>query len=489
MIKPTSPIDQFFIPAMFLMGTVSFLALYLVAKLKQISSLKSTLGEFEKTVEELDHQARLIVKSDMELKLYQEEVEDKLNKLTFLKNLILASVNTMDKEELLIQINEELINDLGFKKALVLDYENLETKVSVNSSGPETEQIKNFLSQKKKIFETSPLLSGDNDICKILSSSLGTKNILMAPVRAREKIHEIFLVAETLNGSEIKLGEKATFTIICMYLGQCLENIKMFEDNFAEKEELKRKNDDRTRELVKSLREIEEISKAKTNFISSVSHELRTPLTSVKGFSALLIAEKFGALPPEAKLRLEKIDSNVNKLVDMVNALLDIARIESGKTEVKMAPADIVKLLKDTGDFLSPQMQAKELVFELQAPESLMVFMDKALIERALINLINNALKFTPVKGKIILKCVKQAGQAIISVSDTGCGIPQEDMPKLFDEFYRSHLTQNIQGTGLGLSLVKHIIDTHKEKISVESEVGKGTTFSFTLKIAERPNL
>ena len=199
------------------------------------------------------------------------------------------------------------------------------------------------------------------------------------------------------------------------------------------------------------------------------------------------MGEKFGTLPGEARKRLIKIDENVNKLMAIVNTLLDISRIESGKMEVKIAPFEITKLIREVVDFLSPQAQAKRIELAFELPESLNAYLDKNLIERVLINLINNAIKFTLSGGKITLRCIREDKQAIVSVSDTGCGMKEDDLGKVFQEFFRtSHPSvTEIEGSGLGLSLVKRIIDIHKEKIWVESKLGKGTTFSFTLRIVQ----
>lgn len=474
-------ISAFFI--LFLM--VIFLVFFLWTKLQMISILKNNISHLNQTIEELDHQAKLIVKSDMELKLYQNEVDDKLNKLTLLKNLILSSVHILDREELFAQINEKIINDIGFRKGLILSLKNDQIKFNAGFNPAEIAAVKNFILHWKEALASNILLTEDSEICKDLASDLGSHYFLMSPLSARENIHAVFIVSDFIFSTDIRAGEKEIFSIICMYLGQCLDNVQLFEDMYQAKDELEKKIKERTNELVKSLREIEVISKTKSDFISSVSHELRTPLTSVKGFSSLLIAEKFGQLPPEAKKRLEKIDSNVNKLVDMVNILLDISRIESGKTEVKIAPGDIIKLINEVGDLLSPQMQAKNISFKIEAPGILNVYMDKNLIERVFINLINNSLKFTPQNGKIIVQCAIKENKALISVADTGCGIPKDDLEKVFQEFYRTRVTEGIQGTGLGLSLVKKIIDTHKEKIWVTSELEKGTTFYFTLRLGE----
>jgi len=462
------------------------LGIYIFLQYQNVLVLKSSLAISEKTVAEMDNQAKIILKSDMELKVYQEEVEDKLDKLTFLKNLIISSVTLMDREDLYAQVNEKVINDLGFKKGLIFNYDLLDQRISIGCTPAEETAFKDFLLHKKQVLTSTYLLSYDSEPCSKLSYTLGFNDYLIAPIRGHDTVHSVFFVGGMLVPTPIRIAEREIFSIICMYLGQCLDNIKLFEDLYLSKDELEKKIRERTTELVKTLKEMEGVNKAKSDFISSVSHELRTPLTSVKGFSSLLVAEKFGALPPEAKARLEKIDQNVNKLVEMVNVLLDISRIESGKTEIKIAPADIVKLIKDAGDFLSPQIQAKKITFETELPDELVVLMDKNLIERVLINLINNSLKFTPEGGKIKIVCAQENERAKISITDTGCGIPKEDMGKLFSEFYRSQLTKGMPGTGLGLSLVKRIIETHKEKIWVESEVGKGTTFYFTLKLGDK---
>ena len=173
--------------------------------------------------------------------------------------------------------------------------------------------------------------------------------------------------------------------------------------------------------------------------------------------------------------------------MDIVNMLLDISRIESGKTETHIIPHEIVKIITEVTDFLTPQTEAKGIKFAFGLPKELKVYMDKSLIERVFINLINNAIKFTGPGGEIKISCKEDVNQVIISVADTGCGIKKDHLEKVFQEFFTvaSPVNQGAKGSGLGLSLVKKIIDTHKGKIWIESEVGKGTTFYFTLKIVK----
>ena len=394
-------------------------------------------------------------------------------------------MQTLNKENLFSQITSKIVHSLGFKKALILDLDDMNTKVNVGFNNEQADIIRNIFKYRKETLKEDQLSNPGSEISKQLADELQSKRILVAPIEERERVSAIFVVSELLLHAEISESEKEAFQIIGMYLSRCLDNIRLFEDIYNSKDELEKKIKERTNELIKSLRKIEVVSKMKSDFISSVSHELRTPLTSVKGFSSLLVMEKFGKLSPEVKERLIKIDTNVNKLVDMINVLLDISRIESGKSEVKMVSGDIVRVIKDVGDLLTPQMHNNKIEFKTALPEVMTVIMDKKLIERVLINLINNSIKFTPAGGQIVVKCNKEKDLAIIAISDNGVGIAKEDLEKVFQEFYRTSVTATMPGTGLGLSLVKRIIDTHKEKIWVDSEPGKGTTFYFTLKLEE----
>lgn len=464
------------------------LVFYIMGKMQIISTLRRKVTYLEKTLRDLDQQTKLIIKSDMELKLQQQEIEDTLNKLTLVKDIITSSAQALDQENLLSIINEKALNYLGFKKGLLLRFEDLELKAKIGFDDNEVGAIIDILKYKQEAIKEVRLLPRSSELYKRLSDGLQAKDILVAPIKARKHAYAIFIAAAPRLHTGIKKSEMEAFLIISMYLGQCFDNIRLFEDLYHTKDELEHRMKERTAELVKSLRKIEIINKAKSDFISSVSHELRTPLTSVKGFSSLLVGEKFGKLPEEAKKRLEKIDNNVNKLMVIVNTLLDISRIESGKMEIKIGPFELIKLIKEVTDFLAPQIEAKKLTLTFNTPQSLNVYMDRNLIERAIINLINNAIKFTPEKGKIKILCVEEDNQATISITDTGCGMKSEVVEKVFQEFFRSSTPENadIEGSGLGLSLVKRIIDIHKEKIWVASELGKGSTFSFTLKTVKK---
>jgi signal transduction histidine kinase len=462
---------------------IIFIFLYIIKKLNAISNLKKENFNLNSSLEKLDQQAKIILKSDMDLKLYQQEIEAQGNKLNLLRRFISSSLPILSKDQLFSKIDNLLIAKFGFKKGLLLDFNNLEKIYEMNFDSFEIKTIVDVIFKNKPYLQEKEILTSESELCKTLSAKLNINNILICPVKIKNKVYNIFVLAGLISSDFIKKSTKEAFLILCMYLSKCLNNIELFEQIYQTKESLENKIKNRTKELAESLKAVEVISKTKSDFISNVSHELRTPLTSVKGFSSLLADEKFGKLPQEAKTRLEKVVDNVDKLMDIVNTLLDISRIESGKIEINITSYDIVPLTKDIIEFFEPQSHQKNIDIKIDAPESFNVYMDKNLIERVLTNLLNNAIKFTPEGGQIIISCKDSGQKALISVTDTGFGISSENLDKIFQEFYRvKNIEQRaIKGSGLGLSLVKKIIDSHKQKIWVESELGKGTTFSFTL--------
>jgi len=247
----------------------------------------------------------------------------------------------------------------------------------------------------------------------------------------------------------------------------------------------------RTKQLAGALQKVNDISNKKSEFVSAVSHELRTPLTSIKGYAAILIAGKIGEIPDAVKERLVKINSHSDNLVALINNLLDIARIESGRQEMKFAACKIKNIVDSVADLLAPQITTKGVKLHLHLAQQIeSVYVDASHAERVLINLLSNAIKFTPQHGTVTLSVspTLDGGYAVFSVSDTGIGIPASDVQKLFSEFFRAdnEINQNVKGTGLGLALAKNIVQAHRGKIWVQSQVGQGTTFYFTLPSSQR---
>ena len=220
-----------------------------------------------------------------------------------------------------------------------------------------------------------------------------------------------------------------------------------------------------------------ELGRMKDEFVSVVSHELRTPLTSIKLYLSLLKSGKFGETNEQQKNAVRIVESESDRLSSLINDLLSLSKLESGKEHLKIREFDLNELKKP---IYYAGAEGKEIEVAFSIPENFKVNADPSKITQVFVNLMGNAIKFTDNKGKIKVTAEKRKGEWALSIKDSGRGIPHKDIPKLFDKFYQSesHMTRTKGGTGLGLAIVKKIIDLHKGKVEVASSEGKGSTFT-----------
>jgi signal transduction histidine kinase/HAMP domain-containing protein len=227
--------------------------------------------------------------------------------------------------------------------------------------------------------------------------------------------------------------------------------------------------------------------KSKDQFLSNISHELRTPLNSIIGFTDLLLTQELGpALSEQQRDFLETVARNGRQLLELINELLDLQRIAAGRMELKQEPVELATLLSETVGSVHAQAQKHgHALVVTPPPHDLHVYADRGRVRQILLNLLSNAIKFTPDGGRITLVAAPVNGdaEARIAVSDTGIGIAPEDQPKLFKEFSQldGSASRKYEGTGLGLALSRRLVEMQGGEIGVESEMGKGSTFWFTL--------
>lgn len=229
--------------------------------------------------------------------------------------------------------------------------------------------------------------------------------------------------------------------------------------------------------------EAEEANRYKTRLISTVSHDLRTPLNAIIGYSELLLSGTYGAVLEEQILPLEGVRRNAGDLLKMVNDILDLARIESGRESVLVAPVELPFLINGILSEVKPLADQKGLSITCHLPETLpRIESDEMKIKQILINLLSNAIKFTD-QGEIKVAAQDRSDEKgiEIKVQDTGAGIPPDAIPKLFEAFYQVERADKPKGSGLGLAIVKDIVHLLKGKIEVESEQGTGSTFTVFL--------
>ncbi|WP_162794405.1 sensor histidine kinase [Nocardioides houyundeii] len=233
-----------------------------------------------------------------------------------------------------------------------------------------------------------------------------------------------------------------------------------------------------------ALEELREVDRVKDAFVSNVSHELRTPITNIIGYTELLDDGDYGQLTPLQNGAMERIGENGRRLLSLIDDLLTLSRLRSVDMELSTTPVDLVAMVRSAERIIAPRVHAAGLSLEMDLGDRPVVVRgDGEKLERVMLNLMSNAVKFTPQPGQVTVGLRQVDSRAVLSVSDTGHGIPAEDLGKLFSQFFRTSLAQErqIQGTGLGLSIVRAIVESHGGHIEVESEVDAGTTFSVHL--------
>ncbi|MDO8604636.1 MAG: ATP-binding protein [bacterium] len=235
------------------------------------------------------------------------------------------------------------------------------------------------------------------------------------------------------------------------------------------------------------------LDEAKSGFISVASHQLRTPLTSIRWYSEMLLSEDAGTLNDSQRDFMKEIHGGAERLYQTVDLLLGISRIESGKIKADRTPIDMSMFTSEVAKEIGPQLEDKKLTLKVSPPERdpVVVWLDSIILRQVILNLISNAISYTNKDGIIEIKWwVEDSGkEAVVSVSDNGIGIPEAQRSRIFSKFFRAEnaRAQIPDGTGLGLALVKDLVDSWGGRVWFESEEGKGTTFFFTVPFTSTP--
>jgi PAS domain S-box-containing protein len=240
--------------------------------------------------------------------------------------------------------------------------------------------------------------------------------------------------------------------------------------------------------IARDITERKELERLKSDFISTVSHELRTPLTSIKGYVDLVLAGDVGPLTPEQKEFLTIVSQNTTRLTELINDLLEIERLESGRIEFEFAELDLAEVLENVARSLHVNAEQKGLEFLTEIPSGLKVRGDRERLAQVFLNLLSNAIKYTPA-GTVELRAHQEDDAVVVEVRDTGIGLSESDLQKLFQKFFRSDnpYVRKVGGTGLGLSIAKAIVERHGGTITVTSQLGQGSTFTVRLPALARP--
>jgi signal transduction histidine kinase len=295
-----------------------------------------------------------------------------------------------------------------------------------------------------------------------------------APVEARGE-----LVAELVAAGNTAALDRASgaLSTVAAQLSLALERDRLLRTERAAAEALARRNE-----------ELNELDRMKDIFVSGVSHELRTPLTSMIGFLELLRDGVAGEVNEKQHHFLEIVDRNCHRLNDLVDDILFMSRVDSGRLRLERASVEFTQLVADRVESIGPAAEQKgvEVQLRMDGP-ALSLRADQSRLAQVLDNLLSNAVKFTPEGGNVVVGVSSSHETAHLEVSDTGVGIPEDEAERLFERFFRASTAKDVSGTGLGLSIVKSIIEAHGGTISVNSRVGVGTTVAVDLPLETPP--
>jgi two-component system, OmpR family, phosphate regulon sensor histidine kinase PhoR len=238
--------------------------------------------------------------------------------------------------------------------------------------------------------------------------------------------------------------------------------------------------------VLHDVSELRRLERVRQDFVANVSHEFKTPLTAIQGFAETLLA---GAVddPQNNRRFLEIIREHASRLARLTDDLLKLARIEAGKLELEFYPVGITELVERCADTTLLKASRKQIALEIEIPPGLPAMRgDPSLLREVLQNLLDNAVQYTGAGGRICVTAALRGRDAVVTVSDTGIGIPLADQERIFERFYRVDAARSREagGTGLGLSIARHIVEAHGGRIWVDSEVGAGSKFSFSIPLA-----
>jgi signal transduction histidine kinase len=325
----------------------------------------------------------------------------------------------------------------------------------------------------------------------------GRAATMRAPVQLPDILNEQEFSGTTVRPTFARLGYRSVLAVPLLREGRILGALTVWRkqtgsfspevvhllETFATQSALAIHNARLFREIQDKGHQLELASKYKSQFLASMSHELRTPMNAVLGYTRMLLMNVYGELPEKVKDVHQRIDKSGRHLLGLINDVLDFSKIEAGQLTLTVNPYSIKDVIQAVVTSTQSLAAEKKLPLKVTAPVDLpAVSGDERRITQVLLNLVGNAIKFTDA-GEVCIDAAAADGELLVSVSDTGPGIPVADRKNIFEEFRQAEgsLAQKKGGTGLGLAIAKKIVELHGGKIWVESEVGKGSTFTFSL--------
>lgn len=418
----------------------------------------------------------IMMSSEIDLREVAQKVTDAIAFELGFENGVLALID--EKEGVLTRVAmSNTPHGIRAKEALPFSYEDLKiplsAKENISIQAIETGQVK-ITHDLYDVFR--PVL--DKDLSSHLQQTVGVTTALVYPIRARGKVVGVMIVSIARQASELFSYEKESIEELFDVVGIALDNARVYGELREATEKLSLAN-----------QKLKELDKLKDEFVSVASHELRTPMTAIRSYVWMALHKSDIKLSQKLERYLYRTLVSTERLINLVNDMLNVSRIESGRIEINPRPFNIVELTADVIEEVKPKSDEKKLslmVLEHKLPQ---VFADPDKVHEILLNLVGNSLKFTYPGGNITVDFFTDDKMVEVSVRDNGSGIAKEDLGRLFRKFGRldnSYISISTSGgTGLGLYISKSLVEMMHGSIWASSEgADKGSTFSFSLPIA-----
>ena len=439
------------------------------------------------------------------------DLQRKIREQIMFRDIASHLSTTLDQHAVIHIGLQTITQDLPYDRAMITRFDTTRQLIShAHVQGISNELTDSVLSMEVPISDPNSLegklfLQGEpalvNDVPTIwpslhpltqqLVTAKQTQRFIAVPLRFQDTTIGALAAART---STTPLTQEDVSILMTMgnHIALALQNALAYTDLQTLNQHLETKVQERTFDLEQANRQLKttneqlaELNNTKSQFLAHCSHELRTPLASIKGFSENLLYGLGGALTDKQETCLQRIQSNSDRLARMIANLLDLSQIEAGKLHVHRSACDLTKLAEDVVGQYHPLAQAKNQCINVEGPgKPVPLFADTDRITQILLNLLHNASKFTPDGGTIrIVTELVAPDQTSMTIIDSGPGIPEEAIPKLFDPFFQSHREREIgtKGLGLGLAIVQHLVDLHGGTIHVENHQPHGATFRILL--------
>jgi signal transduction histidine kinase len=308
---------------------------------------------------------------------------------------------------------------------------------------------------------------------------LNIYSLIAVPIMMKGKILGVLATSITDSSRQFTTEDLRLAMALADRAALAIENARLYAQERSLRQQMEALN-----------RRVQEANRLKSEFVTLVSHELRTPLTAIMGYAELLLEGRGGHVTVAQGESLGVVKRNAERLVALIDDLLDLARLEAGKIDLQRRPLKLIDLIQEVARMLRPQLEARGQVLTLNLAEALpVVWGDTARVTQILTNLFANAHKYTPAGGRIVITARGEAGRVRVAVQDTGVGLAPEDQAQLFTPFFRAQddATQGVGGTGLGLAITRALVELHSGAMTVTSVPGQGSTFSFTLPVPHEP--